>query len=92
MNENITALFLSPVSINFVSNSTNFTTISSIQKRSIAQIKYDDTIVGEAELLSDPGDNTHATFWINEAYRTITLAEPATGDLLTWLQSNAVKQ
>ena len=91
MNENITALFLSPVSINFVSNSTNFTTISSIREGQNAQIKYDDTIVGEAELL-DNGDNTHATFWINEAYRTITLAEPATGDLLTWLQSNAVKQ
>ena len=31
--------------------------------------------------------------WIvDEAYRTITLASPATGDLLTWLQSSAVKQ
>lgn len=30
--------------------------------------------------------------WTDEAYRTITLDEPATGDLLTWLQSNAVKQ
>ena len=53
INENITALFLSPVSINFVSNSTNFTTISSIREGDSAQIKYDDTIVGEAELLSD---------------------------------------
>lgn len=46
INENITALFLSPVSINFVSNSTNFTTISSIREGNNAQIKYDDTIVG----------------------------------------------
>ena len=30
--------------------------------------------------------------WIDSAYRTITLEQPATGDLLTWLQSNAVKQ
>lgn len=30
--------------------------------------------------------------WIDSAYCTITLAEPATGDLLTWLQKNAVKQ
>lgn len=30
--------------------------------------------------------------WTNSAYRTITLEQPATGDLLTWLQSNAVKQ
>lgn len=30
--------------------------------------------------------------WVNEAYRTITFFEPPTGDLLTWLQANAVKQ
>lgn len=30
--------------------------------------------------------------WTNQAYRTITLEQPATGDLLTWLQRNAVKQ
>ena len=30
--------------------------------------------------------------WINEAYRTITFFEPPTGDLLKWLQANAVKQ
>lgn len=29
---------------------------------------------------------------VNEAYRTITFFEPPTGDLLTWLQANAVKQ
>ena len=36
-------------------------------------------------------DNTPPT-WTNEAYRTIILDEPATGDFLTWLQKNAVKQ
>lgn len=30
--------------------------------------------------------------WTNEAYRTITFEEPPTGDLLTLLQANAVKQ
>ena len=30
--------------------------------------------------------------WIDQAYRTITLKEPATGEFLTWLQKNAVKQ
>ena len=30
--------------------------------------------------------------WINEAYRTITFETEPTGDLLTWLQANAVKQ
>lgn len=30
--------------------------------------------------------------WFNESYRTITFLEPPTGDLLKWLQENAVKQ
>ena len=42
----------------------------------------------EATLISVNTD----TGWKDEAYRTITLSEPATGDLLTWLQSNAIKQ
>lgn len=29
--------------------------------------------------------------WQNENYRQITLAEPATGELKTWLESNAVR-
>lgn len=32
------------------------------------------------------------TAWVNEAYRTIVLEAPATGNLLTWLQANATKQ
>lgn len=32
------------------------------------------------------------TGWKDQAYRTIILDEPATGDLLTWLKNNAVKQ
>lgn len=91
LNNSITILD-SPVSINFVSNSTNFTTISFTRKGPSMYIKYDDTTVGEVELLTDIGDNKHYTSWTNEAYRTITLASPATGDLLTWLQKNAVKQ
>lgn len=30
--------------------------------------------------------------WSNQAYRTITFANPPTGDLLTWLQNNGTKQ
>lgn len=30
--------------------------------------------------------------WDNQAYRTITFLEPPTGNLLTWLQTNGVKQ
>ena len=40
---------------------------------------------------NDAGDPTHA--WTNEAYRTIIFfaSTPPTGNLLTWLQANAVK-
>lgn len=31
-------------------------------------------------------------YYTNQAYRTITFAKPPTGDLLTWLQANGVKQ
>lgn len=40
-------------------------------------------------------NETNAYFngaWTNEAYRKITFATPPTGDLLTWLQANGVKQ
>ena len=30
--------------------------------------------------------------WDGQAYRTITFLEPPTGELLTWLQNNGVKQ
>lgn len=55
-------------------------------------IKYDDTTVGEVELLSADGYNTHATYWQNEAYRTVTFLKSPSGELLTWLQASAVKQ
>lgn len=35
---------------------------------------------------------TEGTGWTDPAYRTITLAEPATGAFLEWLQKYAVKQ
>lgn len=35
---------------------------------------------------------SEGTGWTDPAYRTITLAEPATGAFLAWLQKYAVKQ
>lgn len=45
-------------------------------------IWYDTTSVWQS--ISNPG-------WLNTNYRQITLAKPATGDLLTWLEDNAVR-
>lgn len=37
-------------------------------------------------------EDEFGTYWFNQAYRTVTFDEPPTGNLLTWLQANAVKQ
>lgn len=37
-------------------------------------------------------DGGVSTVWMDQKYRTIKFLEPPTGDLLTWLQANAVKQ
>ena len=69
------------IKIPFESNSTNFQKIEMHGLSfPLSGIYYDAIKVWDA---SD---------WTDEAYRTITLTSPATGDLLTWLQSNAVKQ
>lgn len=41
---------------------------------------------GETVVLRDRNE------WNNQAYRTITFLEPPTGELLTWLQNNGIKQ
>lgn len=37
-------------------------------------------------------EDTEVITFANQAYRTITFLEPPTGDLLSWLQNNGVKQ
>lgn len=77
-------------SVNFISNSKSFIHIYGYYSVKFGYaMEYttsDNTTVyvynGD---VSDPWEE-------GEAYRTITLSEPATGDLLTWLQSNAIKQ
>lgn len=53
------------------------------------RLMYDNTQVAFAIENSASSDSGQ---WINEAYRTVTFLEPPTGDLLKWLQKNAVKQ
>ena len=73
-------------SINFVSNNHSYTAI--IWDSDVTCYTY-----GKPSSEGGGGQAVYSVIgWIDSAYRTITLAEPATGDLLTWLQSNAVKQ
>lgn len=67
--------------ISFISNNTSYTSID-IHVYPLNKMYYDNTRIYNLESYT----------WINEAYRTITFEEPPTGDLLTLLQANAVKQ
>ena len=77
---------LAVFTVNFVSNEEQYQKIeigiSFASKATCLYYKSDTNTI----IVLDNGQ------WIlGEAYRTITLASPATGDLLTWLQANAVK-
>nr|DAO00731.1 MAG TPA: hypothetical protein [Caudoviricetes sp.] len=81
--------------LEFRSNNETFATVSfwfpdsSLGFRINYMMDLDEIIVYND--ISDTGAPTHA--WTNEAYRTIifSASTPPTGDLLTWLQANAVK-
>lgn len=64
---------------NFTSNGLSFSSITlSLNLRS--QILYGSTVVKAFDA------------WTSQAYRKLTFDAPPTGDLLTWLQANGVKQ
>lgn len=73
------------VSIGFTSNNETFTSISLLLRagREGVQLEYGSTTAYNSIIGSG---------WTNQAYRTINFATPPTGDLLTWLQANGVKQ
>lgn len=78
---------LAVFTVNFISNEEQYQkiriAISFVSKVACLYYESDTT----SNVVFDNGQ-----WMVDEAYRTITLAEPATGDLLTWLQANAVKQ
>lgn len=91
LNESIDSTAIIIDNIEFTSNSKTFTKIwINYESRTTSFLLYDSEEI--ASIHFDIDTRNWSTNWENEAYRTITLASPATGDLLTWLQSNAVKQ
>ena len=74
--------------ISFTSNGQKFTSIGTIYSGVYIVLRYDNNEVAGYDLT---GGMTVYEFE-NEAYRKLTFDTPPTGDLLTWLQSNAVKQ
>ena len=56
-------------------------------------IKFDSTYIGYRNATNDTTYEDKVTFDYNdEAYRKITFSTPPTGNFLTWLEANAVKQ
>ena len=73
--------------ISFTSNGQKFTSIGATYTGLYVVLCY-----GNVEVAGyDPGTGGVYEF-DNEAYRTITFDTPPTGDLLTWLQTNATRQ
>lgn len=74
--------------IKFVSNGESFDGLTCSQIRRNFFISYSTGATKKGVWDSDGGWEGVSS----QAYRTITFLEPPTGNLLTWLQANAVKQ
>lgn len=86
LNESLEMASLSKTSVTFTSNNENFVSIA-----------YSTSSMGPQTLWYYKNDNEYVVAceydtYSNQAYRTITFKQPPTGDLLTWLQANGVKQ
>ena len=73
--------------ISFTSNGQKFTSIGAVYDGSVFSLLYGNNEIA----IFTPGASSGYEFY-NEAYRKLTFDTPPTGALLTWLQSNAVKQ
>lgn len=82
--------------ISFVSNGETFSSIAKGGKGPMKFLKYDNTnVCGATPCFGDedvPGIAWEIAMWVNTAYRKLTFSAPPSGDLLTWLEANAVKQ
>ena len=69
--------------INFTSNGNSYSKFNYYFRNPLeAYLRYDTTNVFDI----------NGVGWIDEKYRTVTFETEPTGDLLAWLQANAVKQ
>ena len=74
------------VTVNFTSNGTEYTRMHEIKIGNLNHyMQY------EGDDIFDGVYNYKTSTWYNEAYRIIVLNEPATGDVLAFLEANATK-
>lgn len=77
--------------ISFTSNGLSYETLSVSDFKGIRYyLNYGETLV--CTYINDRGAPTPTWTWESPSYRTITFLESPTGDLLTWLNENGVKQ
>ena len=86
LNDHLGTNELSFTSVNFTSNQIAFEGISR------TRTGYDDVLAYRGFDKINTIECYIDSSWVDEAYRTITFETAPTGELLTWLQSNATKQ
>ena len=79
---------ISGLDVNFTSNGVAYTKMIRMGNKFFDQLMYTQRLTSEAQASAY---NYKTSTWYNEAYRTIVLDKPATGDLLTFLEANATK-
>ena len=75
------------LSVNFTSNGIAYTVLRRKKMIKDYMLIYENLGAGH----SANAYNYNKSTWYNEAYRTIVLDEPATGDVLAFLEANATK-
>lgn len=78
--------------LSFSSNGQTFTSIVSGGSAWAHYLRYDSVNVCEANVTTGEGTAWMSTGWSDPKYRKLTFSAPPSGDLLTWLEANAVKQ
>ena len=79
----------SSLNVNFTSNGVAYVKIMRLRSGKLFdQLVY---LQGDATAVQTAAYNYQTSTWYNEAYRTIVLDEPATGDVLAFLEANATK-
>jgi len=74
--------------VNFTSNNKQYVKLEAVETSNIIDLFYYKTISPSTYDIAYSG---YGSWWPNENYRTVTFNTAPTGNLLTWLQSNAVK-
>lgn len=80
---------LAKTPIKFYSNNTWYSISVEPFVSGTTLLYYYESVEGEEDTYDEVYSNGT---WHNKAYRTITFEKPPTGELLTWLQANGVKQ